>query len=31
MIEVARKRGIYDDLILGDLETVLAAPGASYT
>ena len=30
MIEVARKRGIYDDLILGDLETVLAAPGPSY-
>ena len=30
MIEVARKRGIYDDLILGDLETVLAAPGLSY-
>lgn len=30
MIEVARKRGIYDDLILGDLETVLAAPGSPY-
>jgi predicted TPR repeat methyltransferase len=30
MIEVARKRGIYDDLILGDLETVLAAPGPDY-
>jgi predicted TPR repeat methyltransferase len=30
MIEVARKRGIYDDLILGDLETVLATPGPSY-
>jgi predicted TPR repeat methyltransferase len=30
MIDVARKRGIYDDLILGDLETVLAAPGPSY-
>ena len=30
MLEVARKRGIYDDLILGDLETVLAAPGPSY-
>lgn len=30
MIEVARKRGIYDELILGDLETVLAAPGPSY-
>jgi predicted TPR repeat methyltransferase len=30
MIEVARKRGIYDDLLLGDLETVLAAPGPSY-
>ena len=30
MLEVARKRGIYDELILGDLETVLAAPGPSY-
>jgi predicted TPR repeat methyltransferase len=30
MIEVARARGIYDDLILGDLETVLAEPGPSY-
>ena len=30
MLEVARKRGIYDDLILGDLEAVLAAPGPSY-
>ena len=30
MIDVARKRGIYDDLILGDLETVLAAAGPSY-
>jgi predicted TPR repeat methyltransferase len=30
MLEVARKRGIYGDLILGDLETVLAAPGPSY-
>jgi predicted TPR repeat methyltransferase len=30
MIEVARKRGIYDDLILGDLETVLAGLGPSY-
>jgi predicted TPR repeat methyltransferase len=30
MIEVARKRGIYDDLVLGDLETVLAGPGPSY-
>ena len=30
MIEVARARGIYDDLILGDLETVLAAPGPPY-
>jgi len=30
MLEVARKRDIYDDLILGDLETVLAAPGPSY-
>lgn len=30
MIEAARKRGIYTDLILGDLETVLPAPGPSY-
>lgn len=30
MLEVARKRGIYDDLILGDLETVLATSGPSY-
>ena len=30
MLDVARKRGIYDDLILGDLETVLAAQGPSY-
>jgi predicted TPR repeat methyltransferase len=30
MIEVARKRGIYDELILGDLEIVLAGPGSSY-
>jgi predicted TPR repeat methyltransferase len=30
MIEVARNRGIYNELILGDLETVLAEPGASY-
>ena len=30
MIEAARRRGIYDDLILGDLEMVLAAPGPSY-
>jgi predicted TPR repeat methyltransferase len=30
MIEAARKRAIYDDLIVGDLETVLAAPGRSY-
>jgi len=30
MIEAARTRGIYDDLILGDLETVLAAPGSFY-
>jgi len=30
MIEVARRRGIYDDLILGDLESVLSAPGPSY-
>jgi predicted TPR repeat methyltransferase len=30
MIEAARARGIYDGLILGDLETVLAEPGPSY-
>ncbi|HXJ02368.1 MAG TPA: tetratricopeptide repeat protein [Micropepsaceae bacterium] len=30
MIEAARGRGIYDDLILGDIETVLAAPGPRY-
>jgi predicted TPR repeat methyltransferase len=30
MIEVARKRSIYDDLILGDLESVLAGSGPSY-
>ncbi len=30
MIDAARERGIYDDLVLGDLETVLAAPGALY-
>jgi predicted TPR repeat methyltransferase len=30
MIDAARKRAIYDDLILGDLETVLAATGPSY-
>jgi predicted TPR repeat methyltransferase len=30
MIETARARGIYDSLILGDLETVLAAPGPAY-
>jgi predicted TPR repeat methyltransferase len=30
MIEAARARGIYNDLIVGDLETVLAAPGVSY-
>jgi len=30
MIQAARMRGIYDDLILGDLETVLAAAGLSY-
>ena len=30
MIQTARGRGIYDDLILGDLETVLAAPGRAY-
>jgi predicted TPR repeat methyltransferase len=30
MIEAARARGIYDDLILGDLETVLHGRGPSY-
>jgi predicted TPR repeat methyltransferase len=30
MIEAARRRGIYDDLILDDLETVLAVPGRRY-
>jgi predicted TPR repeat methyltransferase len=30
MIEAARTRGIYNDLILGDLETVLAEPGRTY-
>ena len=30
MIETARRRGIYDDLILGDLETALAEPGPHY-
>src|SRR6266446_2714050 len=30
MIEAARGRGIYDELILGDLETVLAVPGRTY-
>jgi predicted TPR repeat methyltransferase len=30
MIEAARARGIYDELILGDLETVLQAPGPTY-
>ena len=30
MIEAARARGIYSDLILGDLETVLANSGPSY-
>jgi predicted TPR repeat methyltransferase len=30
MIEAARQRGIYDDLVLGDLETVLKAPGRCY-
>ena len=30
MIEAARARGIYDELILGDLETVLHAPGPTY-
>jgi len=29
-IDAARERTIYDDLILGDLETVLSAPGRSY-
>jgi len=30
MIEAARARGVYDDLILDDLETALAVPGRSY-
>jgi predicted TPR repeat methyltransferase len=30
MIEAARRQGIYDDLILGDLETVLPTPGTAY-
>jgi predicted TPR repeat methyltransferase len=30
MIEAARRRGIYDDLLVGDLETILPAPGPSY-
>jgi len=30
MIDAARSRGIYDDVILGDLETVLAESDASY-
>jgi predicted TPR repeat methyltransferase len=30
MIEAARRRGIYDDLILDDLEIVLALPGQRY-
>ena len=30
MIEAARARGIYDELILGDLESVLHLPGPSY-
>jgi predicted TPR repeat methyltransferase len=30
MVEAARARGIYRDLILGDLETVLAEPGMNY-
>jgi predicted TPR repeat methyltransferase len=30
MIEAARARAIYDDLILGDLDTVLAQEGAAY-
>jgi predicted TPR repeat methyltransferase len=30
MIEAARRRGIYDDLVLGDLETMLNEPGPAY-
>ena len=30
MIEVARKRGIYDDLALGDLQQMLTEPGEIY-
>jgi predicted TPR repeat methyltransferase len=30
MIEAARARGIYDELLLGDLESVLHMPGPSY-
>jgi len=30
MIEAARSRGVYDDLTLGDIESILAAPGRSY-
>jgi predicted TPR repeat methyltransferase len=30
MIDAARARGIYDELILGDLESVLPAPGPRY-
>ncbi len=30
MIEAARRRGIYDDLVLGDLETILNEPGPAY-
>ena len=30
MVEAARARGIYDELVLGDLETVLSAPGPAY-
>jgi predicted TPR repeat methyltransferase len=30
MIEAARARGIYDELLLGDLETVLHMPGTRY-
>ena len=30
MVEASRARGIYDDLIVGDLETTLAEPGPLY-
>jgi predicted TPR repeat methyltransferase len=30
MTEAARRRGIYDELIVGDVETILASPGHSY-